>query len=72
MSGELPGARSRALLVDEPTTGLDAFQAPAGRRMWQSMAGVPAFRADVCAYSFGCPQDVTRQQPTVVTLSHTW
>ena len=44
MSGELPGARSRALLVDEPTTGLDAFQAPAGRRMWQSMAGVPAFR----------------------------
>ncbi|CAE7022031.1 unnamed protein product [Symbiodinium sp. KB8] len=72
LAGELPGARSRALLVDEPTTGLDAFQAPAGRRMWQSMAGVPAFRADVCAYSFGCPQDVTRQQPTVVTLSHTW
>eukprot|EP00439_Symbiodinium_sp_Y106_P052164 s3822_g6.t6 len=27
LAGELPGARSRALLVDEPTTGLDAFQA---------------------------------------------
>ena len=26
--GELPGARGRALFVDEPTTGLDAFQAP--------------------------------------------